>query len=95
MSKAGTILICLCFVFVVTFTVFPGLYFSAPYDFMINNFKDRKTAISWNNMMVTLIFSILDTIGRWLGSRVNIPQRMVVLLSVLRVVFIATTIGSA
>jgi hypothetical protein len=72
----------------VTFTVFPGTFFDAHLT-MMKNVQDQK---SWYFITSTLIFNCLDTCGRFLGGKIMTTSRVVIFGSLLRTIFVVTTI---
>ena len=68
---------------------------TASFDFLNQWFEDADKRVSWGNLIVALVFSIADTVGRYAGSKVNIGASCVIILSLTRVLFIFTTIGTA
>jgi hypothetical protein len=91
MSSAWHILLALFFVFLVTFIIFPGSFFDTKLSFM-NGMESEQT---WFILIIIIIFNICDTIGRTLGGKIMLNTRIVILLSILRVIFIGSTAGIA
>lgn len=77
-------------VFIVTFTVFAAAFLTAGFDF-----DDGTNYAQWDLQVVMIIFNFLDTVGRSLGGRIALERRTVMILSLLRTVFIFTTLATA
>ena len=57
-------LICLAWVYLMTFIVFPGVSCNVALKFLDGN----KQALSWGNLIFSTTFNVFDTIGRKLGG---------------------------
>lgn len=88
-TKAWKILMSLWLVFVVTFVIFPGVFFLSHFKFMG---KLDQTEFTWYSLTIILLFNVLDTIGRKLGGMAKVSATVVYILSIARFVFICTTI---
>lgn len=89
-------LLSLAWVFIVTFVVFPGAFFQPKATFEFLDFiEDKDERGSWYSLMVILIFNVFDTVGRYSGGIKVFPAKLVIFLSLLRTVFIVTTVGFA
>lgn len=86
-------LLSLLWVFLVTFVVFASAFIQAGFNFTDNG--DKTEAGQWNLTTINLVFNILDTVGRTLGGKVILKRRTVVALSLLRTIFIFTTLATA
>jgi hypothetical protein len=75
-------------VFAVTFVIFPGTFFLSHFNFMHNN----KSEFVWYAQLMILGFNALDTVGRKAGGMVNPSPGMCYFLSLMRIVFLFTTI---
>lgn len=77
-------------VFVLTFVVFPGAFFSTN----LNMMKGMKNEFTWYTLTVITIFNVFDTVGRKLGGylHLSISATVTYSLSALRLVFIYTAI---
>jgi len=75
------------FVFLITFIVFPGVFFKSHLNFM----EGMKDEIAWYCLGMILVFNVMDTIGRKLGAKFNLPNAAIPILSLVRIVFIPTT----
>lgn len=78
-------------VFFVTFAVFPGVSLHTGLNFM-GAIDDPAIRGSWTALIFIILFNLFDTIGRWLAGQSfgQAPDKLVLLLTYLRVVFIAT-----
>ena len=78
----------LLFVFVVTFTVFPGVTDHSYLTFMEN----LQNELSWFNLLMTTIFNVMDTVGRKMGGikSFDLEGRSIKILSLARVFFVGT-----
>lgn len=86
-------LLSLCWVFIVTFIVFPAAFTKAGFDF--NKGDDVTKSDQWDQTMVNLTFNCMDTLGRYLGGKFILSPRTTIILSLLRTVFIFTTLATA
>jgi len=86
--KTQGLLFALLFVFVVTFTVFPGVTDNSYLNFMLN----LQNQLSWFNLFMTTVFNVMDTVGRKMGGlkSFDLEGRSIKILSIVRVIFIAT-----
>jgi len=87
LSTSWQILFSLGYIFIVTFIVFPGVFFNSYWSFL-----DNKTQRGWYNISIITIFNVCDTIGRKLGGKYMISSGKVIAGSLLRTVFVFTTI---
>ena len=100
MSKAGSILLSLNLVFLITFVVFPGTFMAAKLEFWEDVFKNEEASkreakvAAWTFNFVATFFSIFDTVGRVLGGRINTGKNTTIFMSLFRLIFIATTVGT-
>lgn len=101
MSKAGSVLVSLGLVFFITFVVFPGSFMAAQLQFWDDAFANEpdadtkaKEVGAWTFNFVATFFSVFDTIGRYLGGKINTGKNVTIAMSLVRVVFVATTIGT-
>ena len=85
----------LCWVFIVTFIVFPAAFFKAGFSFDQGHGNDPTTEKQLDATYVNLIFNLMDTIGRWMGGKYVLSSRTTIGLSILRTVFIFTTLACA
>ena len=76
------------FIFASTFTVFTGAFLKSHFDFM-KGMKDRE---AWYNLSINILFNVFDATGRKLGGSYSISDKLVPILSLLRLVFIPTTL---
>ena len=74
-------------VFVVTFIVFPNVFFAFNYFDFLGKGSD------WFNLLIILTFNCFDTVGRKMGGSkmFNASMKAVPLLSLARVVFLPWT----
>ena len=88
--KTEGLLLALLFVFVVTFTVFPGVTDHSYLVFMLN----LKNQLSWFNLFMTTVFNVMDTVGRKLGGvkSFDLEGRSIKIWSIARVLFVFTFI---
>lgn len=89
-KTAGSMLLSLMWVFVVTFTVFAAAFLTAGFDF-----DAGENHAEWDLQCVMITFNFLDTVGRTLGGRIGLQRRSVMVLSLLRTVFVFTTLATA
>ena len=78
-------------VFIVTFVIFPGAFYDSSFD-MLSSISDKDDRNSWYQIINLILFNVFDTIGRFMGGKFHLSGNTVIGLSVLRSVFIATTI---
>jgi len=94
MSSAGSLLLSVWWVFTVTFVIFPGAFFGSKFYFLDNIAKktsaDNENA--WYQLIIIIIFNVVDTIGRYTGGKFQFKKHGVVILGLTRLVFIVTTI---
>ena len=77
------------FVFINTFIVYPGVSYKTSFDFLKNN----KSATTWFVVIMSLLFSVFDTIGRYWAEHYQIlKQKKIIILNLLRSAFILTFI---
>lgn len=88
-----SMLLSLCWVFVVTFIVFNAAFVKAGFDF--NKSDDETQTQLLDQTTVNLIFNCLDTLGRYLGGKFILSRRATMALSLLRTVFLFTTLATA
>ena len=74
-------------VFLVTFIVFPNVFFAFKYFDFLGKGSD------WFNLTIILAFNIFDTVGRKMGGSktFNLSMRAVPLLALARVLFLPWT----
>lgn len=77
--------------FTVCFIVFPGTFYDSYFD-MFSGISDPDTRASWYDITIILMFNIFDTIGRWLGGKVHLGGRTIMIASYLRTIFVATCV---
>ena len=94
LRSAWKILVSMFGVFFITFTVFPGAFFASKFYFLdpIAGAKGESEEVTWYQIMVILLFNIFDTVGRFLGGKLNISHKMTINLGLLRLVFVPLTI---
>lgn len=77
-------LFCLGSVFFFTFMIFPGVF--------VNGHLSFAPSFSWNLIFILFGFNAFDTIGRTLGGKLHISEKLVATLALLRLAFIPTTL---
>ena len=80
LSTSWKILFSLCYVFIATFIVFPGVFFDSNWSIVPKS--------SWYTIISILTFNILDTTGRKLGGMYMISPGKVIAGSLLRTIFV-------
>lgn len=63
-AKTDGLLYALLFVFIVTFTVFPGVTYHTYLTFLLPLDND----IGWFNLFMATVFNVMDTVGRKMGG---------------------------
>ena len=69
MKKASSMLFCISFIYLITFTIYPGAFFDGHLSFMA---KFGDSQFTWYSLTAIMIFNTTDTIGRYLGGRYHI-----------------------
>ena len=87
LSTSYHILFSLCYVFIATFVVFPGVFFDSYWSFL-----DDKKELKWYTLITILIFNVCDTIGRKLGGKFMLSTGKVISGSFLRTILIMIVI---
>jgi len=87
-STTNGLLYLLMFVFILTFTVFPGVTFDTNLD-MLKNVHNRD---GWFVLMMNTIFSVMDTVGRKLGGLKSFDLSIggIKIVSFVRLIFVGT-----
>jgi len=72
----------LCYVFLLTFLVFPGLSTAVPLSFL----SGKPGALAWLSLVILTAFNVMDTCGRYLAgvACMNLSRKTTVCLSYLR-----------
>ena len=70
--------------FIITFSIFPGILVSKKFNFI---------SISYETVIVVLIFNIFDTIGKMLAGKVISTNRSIIIIVLLRLSFIPLAIA--
>ena len=85
---AWPFLISLGMVFIITFVVFPGTSDDTGLKFL----RGVSNYASWYNLLMVTIFNICDTVGRFMGGqpRFTLPDKVIIILSYCRAIFIVT-----
>jgi len=85
-------LVTLKVVFIITFTVFPSVMVTTPLDFM-QQVSDPALRVSWSVLIFIFTYNLTDTLGRWVAGQSfgALSNKAVLLLSYIRVVFIASS----
>ena len=80
-------------VFTSTFIIFPGAFFSGPamYNFMEVIVPDEHKRFQWFTLIVILIFNSFDTVGRYIGGALKLPESTVIVIGLSRTIFLFTT----
>jgi hypothetical protein len=63
-AKTDGLLYALLFVFIVTFTVFPGVTYHTYLTFLLPLDND----VGWFNLFMATVFNVMDTVGRKMGG---------------------------
>jgi hypothetical protein len=86
--KTQGLLFALLFVFLVTFTVFPGVTDHSYLTFILSLQND----LSWFNLFMTTVFNVMDTVGRKMGGlkTFDLEGVTIKILSLARVIFVLT-----
>lgn len=76
------------FVYIITFTVFPGVAFAT----YISSMQGMSNYMSWYILLMATTFNVFDLLGRYVGGipKLQISPRAIVGNSVARLVFVAT-----
>jgi hypothetical protein len=74
-----------------TFIIFPGAFLDSYFDFINNSDIEENKKTSWYFILLTLLFNVCDTIGRYIGGAWHLPSRVIIIMSVVRTVFALTT----
>ncbi len=87
-SNTQGLLYAMMWVFVLTFTVFPGAMDTTYYKFM----SGMHNEVSWFFLLNSTIFNVFDTVGRKAGGspRFNWANKVIIGISASRIVFLAT-----
>lgn len=56
----------------------------------MSGIEDEKKRGAWEGLFLIFIFNVFDTVGRYMGGAVALPDKLVLLLTYLRAIFIAT-----
>jgi hypothetical protein len=77
----------LCYTFLLTFVVFPGLSTAVPLNFLTG----KPGALAWLSLVILTAFNVMDTLGRYLAGlpSMNLSRKTTLLLSYLRTVQLA------
>lgn len=87
-QTTNSLLYLLLIVFILTFTVFPGVTFDTNLDML----KNVKNTDGWFVLMMNTIFSVFDTVGRKLGGlkQFDLSVGGIKVVSATRLIFLAT-----
>ena len=88
-KSAWKVLLSLMLVFILTFIIFPGVFFDTHLVLMKNIGKNEFT---WYSLYVITVFNVMDTVGRKMGGMLNISFECVALMSILRSIFVVVAI---
>ena len=82
-----------CYIFVLTFLVFPGLVAASTLSFL----EGTPGALAWLNLVILTAFNVMDTLGRYLAGVkcMNLSRRKTLGFSNLRTVQVALFLLSA
>jgi hypothetical protein len=86
-----SILLALWWVFTLTFIVFPNVFYQSYFDFVNKWDMPESDKISWYFILQGLLFNVCDTAGRYLGGAVHLPTKVIVMMSIGRVIFALST----
>ena len=76
-------------VYSITFLIYPGTLLETRFDFLNNN----KSSKAWFNLIMLTLFSIGDTLGRFLGGIFKIfGPKTVIFFTLSRLIFVATSV---
>ena len=77
------------FVFFNTFLVYPGVSYQTTFEFL----KSSKSATTWFVIIMSILFSVFDTVGRYCAEHYQIlKQKGIIILNLFRIIFIVTFI---
>ena len=57
-------------VFIITFTIFPGVFFASKFYFLDS--LNENDEVVWYQIIMILLFNVFDTVGRYAGGKVNV-----------------------
>jgi hypothetical protein len=92
MNKAWKVLFSLSFIFIITFVIFPGLIDAIQFEFWPSKWE-KSYRKGWNDMANSLIFGIMDTIGRYMGGKIVWTEKVITILAAVRIIFILSTLA--
>lgn len=89
-KNAYSLLLSMYWVFLLTFIVFPGLFFKQEVAFLKKKLSESDYG-AWKNTMISFIFAVFDTVGRSFGGKLILQKKSIIFLSLSRSVFFVTT----
>ena len=79
----------LCFVFFITFFIYPGISYKTKFTFLESN----QSATAWLVIILSVLYSVFDTIGRYCAEHFRVfSKERIIFLTLSRLVFVATFI---
>lgn len=93
-SGALKILMAIWLVFFITFAIFPGAFFQSKFYFLdfIADKRGASEENTWYELIMILLFNVMDTVGRYLGGKVQMKGKTAILIGYCRLIFIPSTI---
>jgi hypothetical protein len=73
-----------------TFIIFPGTFYISNFK-MLDGIEDEEERASWYSIIIILLFNVFDTVGRFMGGKFHLPGKTIITMSILRIVFVAST----
>lgn len=83
-------LLSIWWVFAITLSVFPGTFNKGKFNFM-DKIKDPETRKAWYNTIILLMFNIVDTLGRKIGGMYSLPDKVIPIFAIIRIIFFPTS----
>lgn len=85
------LLTALCYIFLLTFVVFPGLAIAAPLSFA----SGKPGSLAWLNLVILTAFNVFDTLGKYIAGDTSLSRVKTIVLSYSRTVQLAFFLLSA
>ena len=77
-------LLSLVSVFMSTFVIFPAVFVNGHYSF--------TDSLSKQLLFVLILFNVVDTIGRYLGGKIHLPEKIIATFAIVRFLFIPSSL---